>query len=72
MTEPAWKTPAMNEALENLFNYPRIPSIKGDTCSNCGKPAVKFTDEISKREFAISGLCQECQDWIFTPPEEEE
>lgn len=71
MTKPAWKTNAMNEALENIFQNNRIKNIEADTCVRCGKPAVEFTDEISRREFAISGFCQKCQDWVFAPPEEE-
>ena len=72
MAKPAWKTPAMNQALEHLFNHPRIASIESDTCSMCGEPAVEFTDELSKREFTISGLCQKCQDIAFALfPEDE-
>lgn len=31
----------------------------------CGGPADEFDDELSRKEFAISGLCQGCQDAIF-------
>lgn len=72
MTKPAWKTPEMNAMLEHLFKYPRIESIEADTCSNCGELAVEFTDELSRREFTISGLCQKCQDEVFAPPDEDE
>lgn len=40
-------------------------------CRGCGKYIEndgfdkKFRNEISKREWLISGLCQECQDKIF-------
>ena len=43
-------------------------------CPFCGKvidPEKEFRDELSKREFKISGLCQKCQDEVFTEPEEE-
>jgi hypothetical protein len=72
MTKPAWKTQAMNDALENIFENNRIESIETDVCVHCHKPAVEFTDELSRREFAISGLCQECQDKIFNYDEDEE
>lgn len=29
-----------------------------------------FKDELSLREFTISGMCQTCQDRIFAEPEE--
>jgi len=34
-------------------------------CTNCGKDAGFFKDEVSLREYEISGLCQECQDKVF-------
>ena len=72
MAKPAWKSPAMNQALEHMFKNSRIASIESDTCSNCSGPAEEFTDELSKREFTISGLCQKCQDIAFAPfPEDE-
>lgn len=42
-------------------------------CPTCGKPVnVKaFRDELSKREFKISGMCQECQDDFFGEDYEE-
>lgn len=36
-------------------------------CPSCGKDMkdAKFRDNLSKQEFDISGLCQDCQDKIF-------
>lgn len=34
------------------------------------EPDKHFKDELSKREFVISGLCQYCQDEIFKGPDE--
>ena len=31
----------------------------------CGKAIGPFKDEVSSKEYAISGLCQHCQDSIF-------
>lgn len=33
----------------------------------CGQPVGPFRDELSAREYQISGLCQKCQDSIFGP-----
>lgn len=63
MTEPSEKSPEMEEFLEKVFG--RTSAIKTDKCVLCGKPAVEFKDEISKREYTISGMCQECQDKVF-------
>lgn len=37
-------------------------------CITCGSGAVKaedFKDDLSRKEFTISGMCQECQDSVF-------
>jgi hypothetical protein len=41
--------------------------LKGN-CPFCCKEVSEndFRDELSKREFDISGICQECQDKIFS------
>jgi hypothetical protein len=52
-------------------------------CATCGKPATKtnrndlpeafmFSDELSAREYYISGMCQSCQDGVFNSLEEDE
>jgi hypothetical protein len=37
----------------------------GNQCVCCGKSATEFRDEISKREYQITSLCQKCQDEVF-------
>jgi len=44
-------------------------------CISCESTAVAdgdFTDDLSRREFRISRLCQKCQDGAFRDPEDEE
>jgi hypothetical protein len=37
-----------------------------ELCPRCGKqPKDDFRDDVSRREYAITGLCQPCQDKIF-------
>ena len=43
-----------------IFNF-RI----SDICLKCEGDASRFTDEVSRKEFAISGWCQHCQNEIF-------
>ena len=42
-------------------------------CPGCNKPinAYDFRDELSKKEYHISGLCQKCQDEIFGGEQDE-
>ena len=49
----------------NLFGRSRLIAIAGKGCVKCGGPAVDFRDEISRKEYGISGLCQCRQDSIF-------
>jgi hypothetical protein len=53
------------------FNIPcfvhKRELIENDKCTECEKDIKEeeFKDEISKREYSISGMCQKCQDKIF-------
>jgi hypothetical protein len=55
----------LNELSLAAFGRARSVSIAGQGCVSCGKPADKFRDELSRKEFQISGLCQDCQDKTF-------
>lgn len=41
-------------------------------CPFCNTPVTveDFKDELSRKEFSISGMCQACQDEFFVNPEE--
>ena len=67
MAEPTKKTPEIENLIDatNPSGRKRMDSIKQNTCSWCGNPAVEFSDELSRREYRISGFCQECQDKTF-------
>ena len=41
-------------------------------CTFCAVPLTEFRDEISKKEYSISGMCQTCQDKAFAPFDEDE
>jgi len=43
----------------------RIPAKEAGICVLCQQPASSFRDELSRREYDISILCQECQDEVF-------
>lgn len=36
-----------------------------DLCHACGEKVGKFRNSLSRREYSLSGLCQECQDEFF-------
>lgn len=39
--------------------------VKRGACTTCGGLAIKFRDDLSRREHKISGMCQKCQDEVF-------
>jgi hypothetical protein len=58
----------MNEKImEALGMKDMVDEYRNGICPMCKKniDINLFTDELSKREYKISGLCQECQDIIF-------
>ena len=40
-------------------------ALNAGRCPTCHGEIRPFRDALSKREFAISGMCQECQDSVF-------
>ena len=71
--EPSDKAQALLDFLdlsaEKLFGRSYTQSIKNNVCVSCGKEAVEFKDELSRKEYTISGFCQSCQDDVFETEE---
>lgn len=63
--KPIEKSKGIENFLKNLMGFDRRDFIKKDICTLCKKPATNFKDEISRKEFSISGFCQECQNKAF-------
>ncbi len=59
------KTPEMNATIKSLFGIDINASVGEKICVFCRQPATEFRDELSKKEFEISGMCQICQDEVF-------
>lgn len=60
------KSVAMKSAIEAMFPG-TMAAIDAGNCPTCRKAInmKDFKDELSKKEFQISGMCQECQDEVF-------
>lgn len=73
MAEPTKKAQEIEDLIDatNPSGRKRVDSIKQDTCAWCGKPATEFRDELSRKEYTISGFCQDCQDKTFGKSEPE-
>ena len=63
------KSPEMVKALDLIsqawYGRPRSEALADSICVICGGPAVEFRNELSAREWNISGMCQKCQDETF-------
>lgn len=57
----------MNKQIMKAIFPEQMENVEKGLCPFCSKEVKEedFRDEISKREFKISGLCQSCQDETF-------
>ena len=55
------------EMIEGVRKFVEVlASLKAESyCPFCGELALKFKDDLSRKEHEISGLCQECRDDTF-------
>ncbi|AIW02659.1 hypothetical protein AXJ18_gp115 [Streptomyces phage Jay2Jay] len=61
--------------MRNIFREAAQKAVSEGICTpgiGCGQPIREedFTDDVSRREADISGLCQSCQDRIYALMEE--
>lgn len=63
------KVPGIEEMLGEMakmaFGHNRTECFLHNLCVQCNEPAINFDDEISEREYKISGMCQRCQNDFF-------
>jgi len=56
----------MNETIMRQLGFgDKVDLIKRGLCPSCKQPVGTFRDELSRREYGISGFCQACQDRTF-------
>ena len=65
MATPTYKSEGIEELLKRVTGRDRRESIRSDICNLCGEPAKDFHDDLSRKEYTISGMCQKCQDLAF-------
>lgn len=56
--------------LSNFMGRSRENTIARNKCVSCGGEGNNFRDDLSRKEYTISGLCQKCQDEYFGLEEE--
>jgi hypothetical protein len=71
MAVPSKKSKAIEDYLNLLYvqitghSKGRRETIIINECVACGNEASKFHDDLSRKEYTISGRCQVCQDEMF-------
>jgi len=50
---------------KKAFGKTKSECEEENICVTCHKPITEFRNKISDREYAISGMCQTCQDLVF-------
>jgi len=62
----------MNDEIMRQIFPKAVGAVREGICPFCHQLVDKkaFKDELSRREFKISGLCQKCQDDTFKDPED--
>lgn len=70
--QPSDKHPGMNDLINSLAGRDRQSTISAGHCMTCDKENVvgELRDNLSRKEYTISGMCQTCQDETFNDPEE--
>ena len=69
------KSPEITKFLDEMtsaaFGRTRSESLSTAMCVTCGGEASEFRDDLSRREYKISGMCQTCQDSVFGSSEDD-
>jgi len=67
--QPSSKNSAIDKFIFDETGIDRVATIREDKCVSCKTSIHKvenaFRDDLSLQEYAISGLCQTCQDAIL-------
>ena len=65
MAEASPKAYGIDAALGAMAGKDRVETIADNHCMTCNNAAHQFRDELSRKEYTISGMCQRCQDNFF-------
>jgi len=65
MVEPSHKAPAIDLFISQMTGKSREQQLAAGLCMTCSGEAKEFKDDLSRKEYTISGMCQTCQDGIF-------
>jgi len=67
-----FKHPEIESLLSKLTGVSRVGAVAEASCVTCEGEASSFRDDVSRKEYTISGMCQSCQDSLFGVEEPDE
>ena len=62
--------PDLTKPVFDIFPE-KADRVMANKCVTCPEPVGAFKDAISRKEYSISGMCQECQDSVFGGDDDE-
>lgn len=68
---PTFKAKEIDDLLTEVTGVSRQDAAKAHICAFCKSPLKPFRDQLSYKEYTISGLCQACQDSVFGGEEDD-
>ena len=71
--DPTYKDSTIDNFIFSMMGRDRTATIAAGECVTCdskGNNAKSFSDDLSRKEYQISGMCQKCQDDFFGTSEE--
>jgi len=63
--EATKKSKEIDNLLTNIIGKDRQKTVVRGGCMTCNNTCLSFRDQLSEREYKISGMCQSCQDDTF-------
>lgn len=59
----------VQKKVDKIFSTDRPSAFANERCllapMGCGQPILGFKDRASAKEYAMTGLCQDCQDSFY-------
>lgn len=65
MIKATKKAKGIDDLLTAVCGKNRTETVNNRMCMMCDGTADKFRDFLSEKEYAISGMCQKCQDSVL-------
>ena len=66
--EASYKDSKIDNFIFSMMGRDRTAAIAAGECVTCestGNNAESFSDDLSRKEYSMSGMCQSCQDDFF-------